>query len=77
MPRSLRFLLIATLYGVPTAQSQETAADTPRLAGLAPDSAHHRSGFVVRGGVRLHYLDWGGRGPALVLLPGFSLTAHA
>jgi pimeloyl-ACP methyl ester carboxylesterase len=27
--------------------------------------------------VRLHYLDWGGSGPAVILLPGYALTAHA
>ena len=32
---------------------------------------------MQREGVRLHYLAWGESGPAIVLLPGFSLTAHA
>ena len=32
---------------------------------------------MQQGGVRLHYLAWGTAGPAIVLLPGFSLTAHA
>ncbi|MGI8496763.1 MAG: alpha/beta fold hydrolase [Gemmatimonadaceae bacterium] len=76
MPRLYWLLFIATLCRVPTAQSQRVS-DSGLIAGLALDSAHHRSGLVVRGGVPLHYLDWGGRGPALVLLPGFSLTAHA
>jgi pimeloyl-ACP methyl ester carboxylesterase len=33
--------------------------------------------MVTRNGVRLHYLTWGTSGSAIVLLPGFSLTAHA
>ncbi len=41
------------------------------------DSFPHRSGFIGSPGMRIHYLDWGGRGPAVILLPGFSLTAHA
>ncbi len=77
MPRLLWLLLVTTLHRAPIAHAQQSVSDTPIRSGLAIDSAHHRSAFVARGGVRLHYLDWGGRGPALVLLPGFSLTAHA
>lgn len=41
------------------------------------DRSPHRTAFVVHEGVRLHYLAWGTAGPTIVLLPGFSLTAHA
>lgn len=41
------------------------------------DQSPHRVGMVQRDGVRLHYLTWGTSGPTIVLLPGFSLTAHA
>ena len=42
------------------------------------DTTHHTSGMVrVAPGVRLHYLDFGGHGPTLVLLPGLGNTAHA
>ncbi len=42
------------------------------------DRAPHRSGFVtVQRGLRIHYLDFGGTGPALLLLPGIGNTAHA
>lgn len=40
------------------------------------DRAPHQAGFVKHDGVRLHYLEWPGPGPTIVLLPGFSLTAH-
>lgn len=41
------------------------------------DSSPHRAGFVrVRDGTRLHYIDWGGTGPTLVLLAGLGGTAH-
>jgi len=30
------------------------------------DGAPHKSGFVTANGIRLHYLDWGGSGAALV-----------
>ncbi len=35
-----------------------------------------REGFFDSAGVNLHYLDWGGSGRALVLLPGLGGTAH-
>ena len=42
------------------------------------DTTHHTAGMVrVAPGVRLHYLDFGGNGPTLVLLPGLGNTAHA
>lgn len=41
------------------------------------DPSPHRSAFVTADGVRLHYLDWGGSGDAVLLLPGMGSTAHA
>lgn len=40
------------------------------------DLSPHKSGYVSANGVRLHYLDWGGSGPALVFIPGMGCTAH-
>ncbi len=40
------------------------------------DRSPHRSDFVVANGVRLHYLDWGGRGETLLLLTGMGNSAH-
>ena len=40
------------------------------------DQSPHKSGYVAVKGTKLHYLDWGGRGEALVFLPGFGATAH-
>jgi pimeloyl-ACP methyl ester carboxylesterase len=36
----------------------------------------HTSNFVTVNGIRLHYLDWGGRGPALLFLAGRGCNAH-
>lgn len=36
----------------------------------------YQSGFVTVDGVRLHYLDWGGSGPALLFIPGMGCTAY-
>ncbi|MDB4915393.1 MAG: alpha/beta hydrolase fold protein [Gemmatimonadetes bacterium] len=40
------------------------------------DTSPHRAGFVGRPGRRIQYLDWGGRGPTLVLLHGWNSNAH-
>lgn len=40
------------------------------------DRSPHTSGFVIANGVRLHYLDWGGSGPALLFLAGRGCNAH-
>jgi pimeloyl-ACP methyl ester carboxylesterase len=41
-----------------------------------PDTAAHTSGFVTANGIRLHYLDWGGSGPVLILIHGGLDNAH-
>src|SRR5262249_55853830 len=40
------------------------------------DASPHTSHFAAVNDVRLHYLDWGGSGPPLVLIPGFGDTPH-
>jgi pimeloyl-ACP methyl ester carboxylesterase len=35
-----------------------------------------RSAFVTSNGIRLHHLDWGGAGPALIFLAGSGNTPH-
>ena len=41
------------------------------------DRSPHESGFVtVAGGIRLHYLDWGGSGPVLLFLTAIGCNAH-
>jgi pimeloyl-ACP methyl ester carboxylesterase len=35
-----------------------------------------KSDFVNLNGIRLHFLDWGGEGPALLFLAGMGCTAH-
>jgi len=36
----------------------------------------YKSDFIKANGIRLHYLDWGGDGPALLFLPGLGCTAY-
>lgn len=40
------------------------------------DPSPHRSGLVTVNGVRLHYLDWGGKGETLLFLHGLGSSAH-
>jgi len=37
---------------------------------------NHTSSFVDVNGIRLHYLDWGGTGPALIFLTGMGSSAY-
>jgi pimeloyl-ACP methyl ester carboxylesterase len=49
---------------------------TPNNTKTYIDPATHRSGFVTSNGVRLNYLDWGGPGPALILISGAFSNPH-
>lgn len=40
------------------------------------DTSPHKSDFVHANAIRLHYLDWGGSGEAILFLPGFGDSAH-
>src|SRR5215211_7156735 len=38
--------------------------------------SNHKSDFVNLNGIRLHYLDWGGKGPTLIFLTGMGASAY-
>ena len=40
------------------------------------DKSPHQSRFIIVNGVKLHYLDWGGKGDALLFLHGMGDSAH-
>jgi pimeloyl-ACP methyl ester carboxylesterase len=40
------------------------------------DPAQHKNCFVTTNGIRLNYLDWGGTGPPLILIHGYSDNPH-
>jgi pimeloyl-ACP methyl ester carboxylesterase len=40
------------------------------------DKSPHKSAFITVNGVRLHYLDWGGKGEAMLFLHGMGDTPH-
>ncbi len=35
-----------------------------------------KSAFIAANGIQVHYLDWGGQGPALIFLAGLGCSAH-
>lgn len=41
------------------------------------DTSPHKSGFVTANSIRINYLDWGGSGPALILIHGYGDNPHA
>lgn len=43
---------------------------------MMTSAAAQKSGFIAANGIRLHYLDWGGAGPALILLHPAYDNAH-
>src|SRR5687768_16921727 len=40
------------------------------------DKSPHKIGFIRVNGIKLHYLDWGGKGETILLLTGFGDSAH-
>jgi pimeloyl-ACP methyl ester carboxylesterase len=65
------------LLAFSTLEGQRRGPRLPRDDGWV-DRTPHRAGFItVQRDVRLHYLDYGGTGPPLLLLPGIGNTAHA
>lgn len=67
----LLFAAAATLWAALGADAQSSRTQS------SGTHSPHRVAYVTRDGARLHYLTWGTAGPVVILLPGFSLTAHA
>src|SRR4051794_19016958 len=75
-----RFILILPLLTAAAASAGSAAAQgrAPRARPAFVDSAEHRVLHVtVAPGVRLEVLDWGGSGPAVLLLAGMSNSGHS
>jgi pimeloyl-ACP methyl ester carboxylesterase len=74
-----RWVLVAGLTAVAgaSATAQRVPSRLPADDGWV-DKAPHKAGFItVQRGVRIHYLDFGGSGPPILLVPGIGNTAHA
>jgi pimeloyl-ACP methyl ester carboxylesterase len=66
MAMRLFFLLMFVLVLVTTSKSQSSKEDR----------SPHTTGFVTVNGIKLHYLDWGGTGEAVLFLTGTGDNAH-
>lgn len=64
--------LLFSFAAVTDAASPKPAPAPTRCvaSGIGQDS------FCTAGGLKLHYIDWGGSGPALILLAGLGDSAH-
>lgn len=61
--------MILTAFGT-TTTAEALGPKACASAAVGQDS------FCTVGDLRLHYIDWGGRGPAIVLLTGLGNSAH-
>ena len=52
------------------------AAQSARSQATWVDKSPHTSGYVTANGIKLHYLDWGGKGKAILFLAGLGNSAH-
>ena len=60
----------------PTVSPLRPVSDYEAVKESWVDRSPHRTGFVTVNGTRLHYLDWGGRGDVVLLIPGLTMNAH-
>src|SRR5262249_8614229 len=80
------FWLIALIrYGLPAAAGRRRprplaaaiVAASLLTPAVAAGQAKGQDGFLSVNGITLHYVDWGGSGPALLFLTGLGDSAHA
>jgi non-heme chloroperoxidase len=72
----LRQAAIAPSAGASPTKTPSTAPTADRAAAQAVDASAHRSSVMMASGVRIHSLDWGGKGVTLVFIPGLGNSAH-
>lgn len=66
----IKFLLIFLISTI------NIAAQTTVQTKEWTDKSPHKTGFATTGDIKLHYLDWGGKGESLLFLAGATNTAH-
>jgi len=72
----MRRVITATLLCIACRPAETPPPAETSAAPAWRDSAAHTERFVATNGVRLHVLDWGGSGPALVLIHGYGDSPH-
>lgn len=73
---TLRFVALVAVASGACSKQDAKSADSAATASAWSDAAPHTSGFVNASDVRLHYLDWGGSGPTLILIHGYGDNPH-
>jgi pimeloyl-ACP methyl ester carboxylesterase len=71
----VKLLALAALFGSVSATSHAAPSDEARPASCKP-AAVGADSFCSVSGVRLHYVDWGGKGSAIILLTGLGDSAR-
>jgi len=77
--QQIKILPLVVVVCVPAtlrAQAPNPSPKQEQKAAMWSDSSPHKSGFVTANGIRINYLDWGGSGPALILIPGYGDNPH-
>ena len=70
-PRRKLFVVLAPVFA-----GLALSSAACRKAASWSDQSVHKSGFVTANSIRLHYLDWAGSGPALILIHGYQENPH-
>jgi pimeloyl-ACP methyl ester carboxylesterase len=70
--RRCGWVVLAAVILLNAGPSAADEAASPRCRA----SGHGADSFCQVGGARLHFVDWGGEGPPLLLLAGFGATAR-
>ena len=74
--RILRQALVFTVFIVISTAIPMKVAERSSLGSRTGDLAKISRIVTIRGGVRLHYLDWESDGPTILLLAGLGDTAY-
>lgn len=72
----MRIIATGVLAGLALAFCAAAARPDPTGGAVCRDAGVGHDSFCTVGGVRLHVVDWGGHGPAIILLTGLGNSAR-
>jgi pimeloyl-ACP methyl ester carboxylesterase len=78
IPNGQVIVFTNAVHQFPLDREDEILRETRAFLGASGwiDRSPHKSEFITVNGVRLHYLDWGGKGETILFLHGFGDTPH-